>query len=150
MLKDSLHETALVVSDTTAKVISITAITERISDEARFLSRKVKLIQEDILFIKKVAVQTKLLGLNARIEAVREGETGWEFAVIANEVQKLADMVAEKESAVEKNIKEVEAVTFHNAEEMIALSEDIQQIAANMQEMEATIEELATVAHGGR
>jgi methyl-accepting chemotaxis protein len=54
-------------------------------------SREVSNTAEILNMIRRVAQQTKLLGLNAGIEAARVGELGRGFTVVANEVRNLAD-----------------------------------------------------------
>jgi methyl-accepting chemotaxis protein len=51
-----------------------------------------KQISESLMFIGKVAQQTKVFGLNASIEAARSGEFGKGFGVIAEEIRKLSEV----------------------------------------------------------
>ena len=55
---------------------------------------------------KQVVVQTKLLALNAVIEAARAGEAGKSFAVVANEVQRLAAQTAQSAEAFQAQVEE--------------------------------------------
>jgi methyl-accepting chemotaxis protein len=58
--------------------------------------------------IRKVAGQTRLLALNANIEAVRAGEHGAAFAVVANEVKSLADQTANASNDIVDRIRTIE------------------------------------------
>ncbi len=71
-------------------------------------------------FIRKLARQTNILGLNASIEAARAGESGRGFAVVASEVRKLA---AESDESVEKAAGAIEG-----------LQEFLQNVRASMDE----------------
>lgn len=57
--------------------------------------------------VNKIAMQTKILGLNANIEAARAGEHGKGFAVVANEVQKLSDSSTQFAAAISDLLKEL-------------------------------------------
>jgi hypothetical protein len=99
---------------------------------------------------RQVVMQTKLLALNAVIEAARAGEAGKSFAVVANEVQRLASQAAQTADAFQAKVEHRigasrELVSALEGARLVDLAESlVQLIVRNLYERTADVRWWAT------
>jgi twitching motility protein PilJ len=107
---------------------------QRIRGEVQVIAKRIKNlgdrsleISEIVDTIEEIASHTNLLALNAAIEAAGAGESGVRFAVVADEIRKLAERAAKATKDIAARIRAVQAET---QEAVVAMEEGTREVEA--------------------
>jgi methyl-accepting chemotaxis protein len=134
------------------KMREIQAVVDGATEIVRKLGERTKEIHQIVNVITNIAQQTNLLALNAAIEAARAGEHGRGFAVVADEVRKLAEGSGRAASQISVLVDQIETETRKAVDQMENGAKDvsvgatvIDSALASLEDIAATIEETAAM-----
>ena len=113
----------------TSKVQNASELEVSLAQKMETLSQETSQVKEVLVVISDIADQTNLLALNAAIEAARAGEHGRGFAVVADEVRKLAERTQKSLAEINATINVIVQSTNDASQEMSANSQNMENLA---------------------
>ncbi|PZP56137.1 MAG: methyl-accepting chemotaxis protein [Micavibrio aeruginosavorus] len=150
-LSASSAEIAKQISSVAQKSTRASHEAETTSHEVSELNSLADSIGEVVGAIKGIAEQTNLLALNATIEAARAGEAGKGFAVVADEVKKLAMETAQKTEQIDERVGKIQNAIRSSVEAVQRIISDVKQIDEATTTVASAVEEqYAATAEIGR
>ncbi|MFA7070239.1 MAG: methyl-accepting chemotaxis protein [Sulfurimonas sp.] len=135
------------IIDLTQKVHKTAELEVEIADRMQVLSQEANEVKNILDIISDIAEQTNLLALNAAIEAARAGEHGRGFAVVADEVRKLAERTQKSLSEINATINVIVQSIVDVSGTMSINSKDIQELANRAIDVELKINESVSIVN---
>lgn len=144
-ISSSAHNLSGATEELAATIRSMDDETGEVSKE---MTRTNELTQE----IKKISKQSNILGINAAIEASRAGEHGRGFAIVSEEVRKLAADTEASTQAIESNVQGVQysvGLLIEAIRQLTAVTEshanEVAEIAGTLTRIEALAKQLVVM-----
>jgi methyl-accepting chemotaxis protein len=135
-----------VIHDAASEMSKIADSVEASSTIISSLEQQSNEISAVVNVIKEIADQTNLLALNAAIEAARAGEQGRGFAVVADEVRKLAERTTASTLEIASTIEKIQGGTRNAVQSMVAGVKQVRSGTALAQQAGASIVEIESEA----
>jgi len=144
---DNLESAKDDIISLTSKVQETAQIEVELSENMETLSKDAAEVKTILVVIADIADQTNLLALNAAIEAARAGEHGRGFAVVADEVRKLAERTQKSLAEINATINVVVQSIVEASSRMSENSTEIQELSNIAEDVENKINSTVTIVN---
>ena len=142
---ERLDAARLEIINLTQKVQETSEVEIELTTRMTALSQEADQVKMILTVIGDIAEQTNLLALNAAIEAARAGEHGRGFAVVADEVRKLAERTQKSLAEISATINVIVQSILDVGSQMDINSKDIEELAVISSGVENSINEVVSV-----
>ncbi|MCX8026828.1 MAG: methyl-accepting chemotaxis protein [Thermodesulfovibrionales bacterium] len=144
--KEVAQEGYTKAQDAITKVEMVYQSTNELNKVIESLNMGAAEIGDIITVIKDIADQTNLLALNAAIEAARAGEQGRGFAVVADEVRKLAEKTIKATEEIARKINKIQDDVSHAAKAMHKELEEVSGVTEYVRTIGSTLDSIVQSA----
>ncbi len=143
--KERAQDGAMVVENAVKAIFEVRSQTQAMKSSLSELGQRAEGIGRIMSVIDDIADQTNLLALNAAIEAARAGEAGRGFAVVADEVRKLAEKTMQATKEVGQAIKAIQTGTHDNIAAMDTAAQAVENSTAHAEKAGLALKEIVSL-----
>lgn len=145
-LSESLSEISKAASLISKGIEVAVSANDIILTEVKQADENAKNTDEILNFVRNIASQTNLLGLNAAIEASRAAEYGKGFSVVANEIRKLSSSSSQSINEINNTLTKIENSVHNISNGIVSTADTFKGQLSQIQNMDAALQELNPLA----
>jgi methyl-accepting chemotaxis protein len=143
-VSDKVTDISLKIENTISSVNEAKDILDQTTSKMNHISENSQKIEEMVHIINDISDQINLLSLNASIEAARAGEHGRGFAIVAQEISKLADATAASTKEIEGTINQTRNDVTKGVSLVNTTNEEIMLVMKSIKDTAKLMKEIAT------
>ncbi|MCX6074847.1 MAG: methyl-accepting chemotaxis protein [Campylobacterales bacterium] len=136
---EKLHEMVSDMQQLKSDVTNASELEAGLASKLEHMSREATQVKQILVVISDIADQTNLLALNAAIEAARAGEHGRGFAVVADEVRKLAERTQKSLTEINATINIIVQSIVDSSEQMSINAKNIERLVGVSEIVESVV-----------